>query len=57
MFVCVVDLGSLYWRAMCLGMETQTNSAIICLGLVELASSGVVQGEVVNIEKGLCHPA
>ncbi len=50
MFVCVVDLGSLYCRAMCLGWNTDEQRYHL-LGLVELASSGVVQGEVVNIEK------
>ncbi|MEM9423795.1 MAG: cell division protein FtsA [Spirochaetota bacterium] len=48
MFVCVVDLGSFSCRALCLAWEEPRYRI---LGLVEIPSSGVVQGEVVNTEK------
>ena len=48
MYVCVVDLGSLSCRAMCLTWQAERYHI---LGLVEVPSSGVVQGEVVNTEK------
>ena len=48
MFFCVVDLGSLSCRAMCF---TWSEQGLQILGLVEVPSNGVVQGEVVNTEK------
>ena len=50
MYVCVVDMGSLYCRALCLGWNERAGQYQL-LGLVELPSSGVVAGEVVNTEK------
>ncbi len=48
MYVCVLDLGSLYCRALCLGWNGERYQL---LGLVEIPSGGVMQGEVVNTEK------
>ena len=50
MYVCVVDMGSLYCRALCLGWHARQGQYQL-LGLVELPSSGMVAGEVVNTEK------
>ena len=50
MYVCVLDMGSLSCRALCLGWNARERHYQL-LGLVELPSSGVVAGEVVNTEK------
>ncbi|WGK68738.1 cell division protein FtsA [Candidatus Haliotispira prima] len=50
MYVCVVDLGSLSCRAMCLGWNAEEQNYEL-FGLAEVPSGGVVQGEVVNVEK------